>query len=77
MPTAGLLYFAKSQEIFDTYRQAQAEGKLIKYYTGTIVGRLDQTKIIARDIAHHPQLDDRMVVANSIKMVASGGKWQS
>lgn len=35
-PTAGLLYFAKSQDIFDTYRQAQTDGTLVKYYLGTI-----------------------------------------
>lgn len=35
-PTAGLLYFAKTQETFDTYRQAQANGTLVKYYLGTI-----------------------------------------
>lgn len=75
VPTAGLLYFAKSQEVFNQYRAVQAEWGLIKHYTGTIVGRLDETRIIARDIAHHPHLRDRMIVANNNKM-AHSGTWQ-
>lgn len=76
IPTAGLLYFAKSQKVFDQYRAAQVDNTLVKYYTGTIVGRLDETRIIARDIAHHPHLEDRMVVANKHEIVAYSGTWQ-
>lgn len=34
--TAGFLYFAKTQEAFDRYRQLQAEGKVNKWYIAQI-----------------------------------------
>ncbi len=76
-PTAGLLYFAKSEEVFGQYRQAQVDNTLVKYYTGTITGKLYETRLIGWNIGHHPHLDDRMVVASGTKSVAHRGKWQS
>jgi len=34
--TAGLLYFAKTQEAFDKYRHLQSEGKINKWYIAQI-----------------------------------------
>ena len=34
--TAGFLYFAKTQEAFDRYRQLQSEGKINKWYIAQI-----------------------------------------
>lgn len=34
--TAGFLYFAKTQEAFDRYRQLQTEGKINKWYIAQV-----------------------------------------
>lgn len=76
VPTAWLLYFAKSANAFMTYHQAQKNGKLIKHYTWSIVGHIKMDTIIARDIAHHPHLPEKMVVKHTKKTTAHRGKRQ-
>lgn len=75
-PTAGLLYFAKSRLIHDSYRSLQKTWSLIKHYLATATGRIDTDRLIARDMAHHPHLDDRMITAHCGQTAHRGRRQQ-
>ena len=59
--TAGLLYFAKSESIFDEYKILQNKGRVVKYYMADLYGRIDSPKLICIPISHHQHLREKMV----------------
>lgn len=72
--TAGLLYFAKTQEIYDEYKALQSEGKVIKTYYATVYGEVKPEFFWVKDPIGHSQSDPaRMVVIDSIVGTPSRG----
>ncbi|HMS90683.1 MAG TPA: RNA pseudouridine synthase [Candidatus Absconditabacterales bacterium] len=66
--TAGFLYFAKTQEAFDRYRQLQAQGKVHKWYIAQIQGTPNESAFeINIPIMHHKHKQDRMIFVRSPK----------
>lgn len=66
--TAGFLYFAKTQEAFDRYRQLQSEGKVHKRYIAQIQWTpKDSAFEIDMPIMHHRHKEDRMIFIHSPK----------
>lgn len=61
--TAGLLYFARSQFIYDRYIAAQDAGDIVKHYIVWLSGKVTNIPlVIAYPIGHHRHHPDRMVV---------------
>ncbi len=75
--TAGLLYFARSQALYDRYIQMQDAGQVVKHYIAGLSGEVkDFPLIIAYPIAHHRYHDDRMIVRlSSDDDILIRGKW--
>lgn len=66
--TAGFLYFAKTQDAFDRYRQLQAEGKVNKWYIAQIQWIPKESAFeIDMPIMHHKHKQDRMIFVRSPK----------
>ena len=66
--TAGFLYFAKNQEVFDKYKNVQAEGQVSKQYIAQIYGvPKDKEFEIDTPIMHHKYKEDRMILVRSDK----------
>lgn len=66
--TAGFLYFAKTQESFDRYRQLQSEGKVHKWYIAQIQWTPKESAFeIDMPIMHHKHKQDRMIFIRSPK----------
>ncbi len=66
--TAGFLYFVKTPEIFEKYRQLQSEGKVHKWYIAQILGTPKETSFeITMPIMHHRHKADRMIFIRSPK----------
>jgi 23S rRNA-/tRNA-specific pseudouridylate synthase len=66
--TAGFLYFAKTQEAFDKYRQLQSEGKINKWYIAQIQGVPNESAFeIDMPIMRHKHKEDRMIFIRSPK----------
>lgn len=66
--TAGFLYFAKTQEAFDRYRQLQAEGKVNKWYIAQIQWTPKESAFeINMPIMHHKHKQDRMIFIRNSK----------
>gem|GEM_PF-627880 len=66
--TAGFLYFAKTQQAFDRYRQLQSEGKIHKRYIAQIKGLPKESAFeINMPIMHHKYKKDRMIFVRSPK----------
>ncbi len=73
--TAGFLYFAKNQEVFDKYKNVQAEGQVSKQYIAQIYGvPKDKEFEIDTPIMHHKYKEDRMILVRSDK---DAEKWRS
>lgn len=73
--TAWFLYFAKTQEAFDRYRQIQSEGKVHKRYIAQIKGTPKESAFeITLPVMHHKHKEDRMIVLHSYK---DKQKWRS
>lgn len=61
--TAGIVFFAKSLETYNLYKQLQSEHKVHKTYIADVEGNfLHGTYTIDYPIAHHAYAHDRMVV---------------
>lgn len=66
--TAGLLYFAKTQEAFNKYRQLQTEGKINKWYIAQIQWTPKESAFeINMPIMHHKHKQDRMIFIRTPK----------
>lgn len=66
--TAGFLYFAKTQEVFDRYRQLQSEWKINKWYIAQIQWTPKESAFeINMPIMHHKHKQDRMIFIRSPK----------
>lgn len=66
--TAGFLYFAKTQESFDRYRQLQTQGKINKWYIAQIYGKpKDSAFEVDMPIMHHKHKQDRMIFVRGPK----------
>lgn len=66
--TAGFLYFAKTQEAFDRYRQFQTEGKINKRYIAQIQWTPKESAFeINMPIMHHKHKEDRMIFVRTPK----------
>lgn len=73
--TAGFLYFAKTQEAFDRYRQLQSEGKINKRYIAQIQWTPKESAFeVHMPIMHHKHKEDRMI---SIHTPKDELKWRS
>jgi 23S rRNA pseudouridine1911/1915/1917 synthase len=61
--TAWLLYFARRQDIYDLYIQAQDRGDVSKHYIAALSGDVTSIPLmIAYPIGHHRHHSDRMIV---------------
>lgn len=66
--TAGFLYFVKTQEAFDRYRQLQTEGKVHKWYIAQVQWTPKESAFeITMPIMHHKHKADRMVFIRTPK----------
>lgn len=66
--TAWFLYFAKTQEAFDRYRQLQSEGKVHKRYVAQIKWTPKESAFeITIPVMHHKHKEDRMIVIRDNK----------
>lgn len=66
--TSGFLYFAKTQEAFDRYRQYQAEGKINKRYIAQVQWTPKESAFeINMPIMHHKHKSDRMIFVRGPK----------
>ncbi len=73
--TAGFLYFAKTQEVFNRYKHIQAEGDINKQYIAQVYGApKDKEFEITTPIMHHKYKEDRMILVRNEKDAA---KWRS
>ena len=73
--TAWFLYFAKTQEAFDRYRQYQTEGKINKRYIAQIQWTPKESAFeINMPIMHHKHKEDRMIFVRGPKDEL---KWRS
>lgn len=68
--TWGLLYFAKSIEIYDNYKHQQSQNLITKFYIAQVSGspfyKTDQKEIIVDyPIMHHKFSEDRMIYIQS------------
>lgn len=63
--TSGLLYFARTPQVYDTYHQAQQQGHITKTYLVDITGkRYGASQVIAMyRITHHPDDTRKMIVS--------------
>ena len=75
--TAGLLYFARTKNVYNLYDVAQDRWSVIKHYITAIAGEPSHIpSIIAYPIAHHRYHEDRMVVqASSDDSYDMRGQW--
>jgi 23S rRNA pseudouridine1911/1915/1917 synthase len=76
--TWGFLYFAKTPEIYASYKELQQQNKLQKQYLAHVQGNpfyktAEQSMVIDFPIMHHAQDDRKMVV---IKSFADTQKWR-
>lgn len=59
--TAGLLYFASNQQVYDIYKTQQQTWSINKWYIADVVGRVRSAfGSISTAIEHHPDDDRRM-----------------
>lgn len=66
--TAGFLYFAKTQEAFDKYRQYQTEGRVNKRYIAQVQWTPKESAFeINMPIMHHKHQSDRMIFVRGPK----------
>ncbi len=73
--TAGFLYFAKTNESADRYRQLQGEGKINKWYIAQIQWTPKESAFeIHMPIMHHKHKIDRMVF---VRTPQDQNKWRS
>lgn len=64
--TAGFLYFAKTKEAFERYRQLQNEGRIHKRYIAQIQWTPKESAFeICMPIMHHKHKEDRMIFIRS------------
>lgn len=77
--TSGLLYFAPSRELYSSYRDWQAEGRISKYYLARVEGDVrwmrketkqrdfvevtTQRLMLTYPIMHHQHLSEQMITA--------------
>jgi 23S rRNA-/tRNA-specific pseudouridylate synthase len=70
--TAWLLFFAKSQIIFHSYKEAQADWKIQKIYYADLHGHITNTKVVINDpIYHHYSDNSRMTLEQRL----GRGRW--
>jgi 23S rRNA-/tRNA-specific pseudouridylate synthase len=64
--TAWLLYFAKTQNYHNTFKEEQKKKQIDKYYIADIVGNPWRTSLfIDTPLKHHPSAPDRMLVCDA------------
>jgi len=70
--TTGLLYFAKTPGVYNTFRELQKEWKVDKFYIAEVYWNIQEWidnngNVINYPIMHHRYNDDRMVVIHSFE----------
>lgn len=69
--TAWLLFFAKNQIIFHSYKEAQADWKIQKIYYADLYGHITNAKVVINNpIYHHYSDNSRMTLEQRI------GRWK-
>lgn len=64
--TAWLLYFPKTQDYYDLFKEYQKHKKINKYYIADIVGNPWRTSlVIDMPLKHYPSAPDRMLVCDT------------
>lgn len=71
--TAWLLFFAKNQIIFNTYKKLQADGNIEKIYYADLFGKITHDHVVQDTIYHHYSDNSRMTLDPKVWR----GKWNN